>query len=151
MAVMRKYLVSFLCIVGFDVAARQEPARWKHSVKKISGRTYEVHLTATLKNGWHTYSQSTAAGGPAPTKISFQKNPLVVLAGSTREVGQLVQKHEEVFKVDVKYFSGKVDFVQVVTAKSAVKTTIAGTIEFMVCTDEQCLLPATVPFSVAIN
>ena len=71
--------------------------------------------------------------------------------GPVKEEGAMIQKHEEVFDVDVKSFSNKVDFVQVIKLKAAVKTSVSGTIEFMVCTDEQCLPPTTVPFTVAIN
>jgi thiol:disulfide interchange protein DsbD len=56
-----------------------------------------------------------------------------------------------VFGVDVKYFSGKVDFVQLVKLKSKAKTNFTGSVEFMVCNDQQCLPPATQKFSIALN
>jgi len=53
--------------------------------------------------------------------------------------------------VDVKYFSGKVDFVQLVKVKGNAKTNVTGSVEFMVCNDKQCLPPATEKFSIALN
>jgi thiol:disulfide interchange protein DsbD len=44
-----------------------------------------------------------------------------------------------------------VDFVQTVQVKSAVKTNFAGTVEFMVCNDHECLPPTDVPFTVSLG
>jgi hypothetical protein len=148
---MKKYalLLSFIVCV-FTVNA-QNPIAWNYSVKKIKDKTYEIHMTATLQNGWHTYSQSTPEGGPVPTSISFSKNPLVSLEGDVREDGKLQQKFEDVFGINVKYFSDKVDFVQTVKLKASAKTAVTGTIEYMLCTNEKCLPPAKVPFKVNIQ
>ena len=73
------------------------------------------------------------------------------MEGKTKEVGKIVSKYEEVFEGTVKYFEGKADFVQVIKLKASVKTTISGSIEYMACNDEQCLPPATVPFTISLN
>jgi thiol:disulfide interchange protein DsbD len=76
---------------------------------------------------------------------------LYALEGKVKENGNIIQKHEAVFGVDVKYFSGKVDFVQVVKMKSKARTNFSGSVEFMVCNDQECLPPATQHFSIALN
>lgn len=144
-----KKLFILLCTVSFVsvcAAQIQNPLTWTFTAKKINVTTFEVHLNAVISGKWHLYSQTTPDGGPVPTTISFSKNPLVILQGKVKEVGKLQQKHEPLFGVDVKQFGGMVDFVQVVKLKSPVKTTVAGTIEFMVCDDTQCLPPATQKF-----
>ena len=128
----------------------QDPVSWNYSVKKLRDKTFEIHLTATLQSGWHTYSQTTPPGGPVPTYISFTKNPLIIMNGNVREEGKLQKKYEDVFGIEVKYFSNKIDFVQQVTVKARAKTTVSGIIEYMVCTDERCLPPVTLPFKVVI-
>lgn len=127
------------------------PVEFTFSAKKISVNTYEVHITATLENNWHTYSQTTPSGGPVPTVIMFVKNPLVELVGKPKEIGKLEQHYEKIFWVDVKQFSDKVDFVQTVKIKKPIKTNISGTIEFMVCNDKECLPPTTNKFSIALQ
>ena len=74
---MPKYLLLLLFIsFGFCAAAQvQHPLSWSYTAKKIADKTYEIHLTATLQDGWHTYSQSTPDGGPLPTKVTITKNP----------------------------------------------------------------------------
>ena len=76
---------------------------------------------------------------------------MLTVDGAAKEVGKLEQKHEELFGVDVKQYSGKVDFVQKVKMKAAAKTSISGAVEFMVCNDKECLPPKTEKFSVALN
>jgi len=143
-----------VCVFVFTTAVRaqvQDPVKWSYSAKKISADTYEIHLTATVENGWHIYSQTTPEGGPVPTAINFTRNPLLSFDGTAKEVGKLEQRHEELFGVDVKQFSNKVDFVQKVKLKGSAKTSVNGTVEFMVCNDEQCLPPSTQKFSIALK
>jgi len=128
----------------------QNPVHWSFSAKKIKEGCYEVHLTATVDPPWHTYSQTTPDGGPLPTKISFSKNPLITPAGKTAEKGKLVTEHDKVFEVDVKYFDGDVDFVQVFNVKGNAHTAVNGRIEYMACKDQQCLSPQTIPFNIKL-
>lgn len=129
----------------------QQPVNWQCSAKKIGEKIYEIHLTPTVQAPWHIYSQHSPAGGPEPTSFVFNKNPLAVLEGKTKETGKIVSKYEEVFDITVKYFEGKIDFVQVVRLKAGMKTAVSGTVTFMACNDEQCLPPVTLPFSIKLE
>ena len=145
------FIFLFLCIGAASYSQVLNPVKWSFSSKKLDGSTYEIHLTATLDKGWHTYSQTTPEGGPLPTAINFTKNPLVNLEGSTKEVGKLEQHHEPLFGVNVKQFSEKVDYIQVVKVKGTANVTVAGTVESMACNDKQCLPPSTEKFSVSLK
>jgi thiol:disulfide interchange protein DsbD len=153
MPVMRKiFLLSVIVLISsFSFAQVKNPVKWTFSSKKINATTYEVHMSATLENGWHIYSQTTPDGGPVPTSIEFTKNPLLNLEGTATETGKLEQRHEELFGVDVKQYSGKVDFVQTVKIKGNVKTTLNGAIEFMTCNDHECLPPSKQQFSIPLK
>jgi len=149
---MKKSILLLSLILCFaNLVRAQSPYTWSFSAKKIADKTFEIHCVAEVSPPWHTYSQFTPDGGPLPTKFEFAKNPLYSLVGPAKENGKLVTKHEEVFDVDVKYFEGKVDFVQTVKMKGTAKTNLMGTVTFMVCNDEQCLPPTTQKFSVALN
>jgi hypothetical protein len=150
---MRKItLLILLLMAGYSAIAQiQNPVKWSYRLKKINVTTYEVHITATIDKGWHIYSQTTPDGGPVPTTIKFSKNPLVTLVGAAKETGKLEQRHEELFGVDVKQFSNSVSFVQTIKVKAAVKTSVAGSVEFMVCNDRECLPPTTNKFSIPIQ
>lgn len=129
----------------------KNPVKWAYSAKKIATGKYEIHMTATIEKGWHIYSQTTPDGGPVPTSFTFTKNPLVTMSGPVKEVGKLETHFEKLFDVNVKQFSDKVDFVQVVTVKNNVKTNVSGKVEYMLCDDKQCLPPASQQFSVSLN
>ena len=129
----------------------QTPVSWKYSATKLNEKTYEIKLTAAIQPGWHLYSQTTPDGGPLPTKINFNKNPLLNLDGVVKELGKMISKHEDVFDLVTKYYSDKVEFVQTINLKTKARTNITGTLEFMVCNDTQCLPPATLNFSVTID
>lgn len=151
---MRK--IAFLLILLIIIAGRvfsqvKDPVHWSFSSKKINETSFEISLTATLDPAWHIYSQTTPEGGPSATIISFTKNPLITLAGPVKELGKLEQKYEELFGVDVKQFSGKVVFVQVVRLKANAKTAVNGTIEFMTCNNRECLPPGTQKFSIILQ
>ncbi|MEO6188792.1 MAG: protein-disulfide reductase DsbD domain-containing protein [Ginsengibacter sp.] len=145
------FLAGFIFISIALSAQVLNPVTWNVSSKKIKDKTFEVRMTANLEKGWHIYSQTTPDGGPVPTSVEFVKNPLVNLQGKVKEVGKLEQRHEEIFGVDVKQFSNKVDFVQLVTLKSPIKTSANVSVEYMVCNDKQCLPPVTKKFSIALN
>jgi hypothetical protein len=150
---MKRMLALVITSLFIYAASAQvgNPYTWSYSAKKVNDNTYELHFRVDLNSPWHTYSQYTPDGGPVPTKFVFAKNPLYTLDGKVKENGSLMQKHEAVFGVDVKYFNGKVDFVQVVKLKTKAKTNFSGSVEFMVCNDQQCLPPATQQFSIALN
>jgi DsbC/DsbD-like thiol-disulfide interchange protein len=149
-----KRMVALFVFVSFSTISFSQvktPVKWNFSSKKIGASTYELHLTATLDHGWHTYSQTTPDGGPIATSIAFTQNPLVLIQGQSKEVGKMEQRHEDLFGVDVKQFSNKVDFVQTVKLKGKVKTSLNGTVEYMTCNDHECLPPTKEKFSVALQ
>lgn len=145
------FAILFVLACGLSFGQVVSPVSWTAVAKKIKDKVYELHITASINKGWHIYSQATPDGGPVPTVITFTKNPLFELDGKPNEVGKLEQHHEELFGVDVKQFSNKVDFVQVVKLKANVATSVDVAIEFMTCNDKQCLPPSTKKFTVALN
>jgi thiol:disulfide interchange protein DsbD len=147
------FVAAFLLLFSNFLFAQivKSPVEWTATSKKIADKTYEIHLTANINQGWHIYSQHTPEGGPVPTSISFTKNPLLTHQGNTKEIGKLEQRHEPLFGVDVKQFSNKVDFVQVVKLKANVKTSVDVSVDFMTCNDKLCLPPSTKKFTVALN
>lgn len=150
---MRKIIFLFFILSVSLMATAQikDPVEWAFSAKKINNEDYEIHMTARIDKGWHIYSQSTPEGGPVPTSFIFNKNPLVSLDDKTKEVGTLEKNFEPLFGVEVKQFSNRVDFVQKIKVKGAVKTAITGSVEFMVCNDKECLPPKTENFTIPIK
>lgn len=147
--------IVLLCVVSlfaFTVSGQLlEPVQWKFSSKKTGEKSYEVHLTAEMEYPWHIYSQYTEEGGPLPTTIVFKDSPAVKLKGKPGEKGDLIEKYEAVFMVDTRYYAGTVDFVQLVEVQKKGPATLEGSVTFMACTDEQCLVPQEVEFKIVLN
>jgi thiol:disulfide interchange protein DsbD len=76
---------------------------------------------------------------------------LITLVGKTIEKGKLTTYFDKNFKVDVKYFEGKADFVQIIKVKGKLKTNLSGEIESMICNDRTCMPPVTEKFNVLLN
>ncbi len=142
--------LSFL-LIGPAVAQSNKQVSWVWSAKKTGDRTYEVHMTATIGGDFHLYAQDAGGEGPIATSFTFSKSPLFTLNGTVRENGKIVQKYEDAWKHNVRYYERTVDFVQIVKLKSNVKTSLAGKVEFMVCNDHECLPPADIDIKVPIG
>ena len=149
---MKKIVFTFSIVMLFVAGQAQviNPVQWTYTARKIADKTYELHISATLGDKWHIYSQD-GGEGPVSTTFTFTKNPLVSLEGKTKESGKMKKVHEEAFGSDVRFYEKSVDFVQVVKLKGNVKTNVTGKVEFMVCNDRECLPPAEVEFKVNIG
>lgn len=151
---MKRLLLAFAAIAVFTISAnaQMDPVSWNFSAKKVSDKVYDVYMTANLKPGWHIYSQSQAKDAIAvPTEFSFTNNPLMTFAGKVKEVGKMEKFYDKALKVSANQYSQKVSFVQRVTLKANVKTTLAGTVEYQTCDDVKCLPPKKVPFKIPVG
>ncbi|MEO6404390.1 MAG: protein-disulfide reductase DsbD domain-containing protein [Ferruginibacter sp.] len=145
------FLLTILSTFFFAANAQIEnPVQWSYTAKKISDKNYELHITATLDNKWHIYSQN-AGDGPEPTVLSFDKNPLVKLDGKVQEKGKMEKEYDNNFKSELRFFSHTVDFVQKIKLKSTASTLVKGSISYMVCNDKKCLPPKEVPFTLKLS
>ena len=144
-------LSAFAALISIAASAQSnKEVKWTYSAKKIADKTYEVHIIASINGNYHMYAQN-AGDGPISTSFTFTKNPLLALDGKPKEVGKMKKIYEDAFKSEVKFYEKSVEFVQKLKVKGAVKTKLAGKVEFMVCNDKQCLPPAEVDFSVNIG
>lgn len=158
---MRNYIfIVFFFAAGFTTSAQifdqeesgiQNPVTWKAAVEKKSDSIYELVFTALLEPGWHLYSQEEVeAGGPLPTEFSFDsESENYELVGETIEPDG-VALFDPVFEMDIKYFEDEVEFVQTIKVEPGKKPTVEASVFFMVCDEEQCLAPETVPFTLSL-
>ncbi|TCC97458.1 protein-disulfide reductase DsbD N-terminal domain-containing protein [Pedobacter psychroterrae] len=147
-----KNLFLFAVALLFSFSASSQilkPVKWSYVSKKISKNEAIVVLKATLDEGWHLYSQNMADGGPIKTTFSFAPSKTYTLVGKTIEP-KPITKFEKTFDMNVSYFEKTALFQQKVKFTGA-NPVVKGTVEFMVCDDQQCLPPETVEFSVQLD
>jgi thiol:disulfide interchange protein DsbD len=140
-----------LLLFGFSASAQVNPVSWTFTAKKLDDKTYELHMTANIQNGWHLYSQQQPEDAIAiPTGFKLNKNPLVATEGSIKELGKMEKFHDEKLDLSANQYAGKVDFVQVVKLRGQAKTNVSGSVTYQTCDDKRCLPPKTVTFSISL-
>ena len=120
-----------------------EPVKWATSVEKISDTEFVLVSTATIKEGWHLYSQDVPQGGPIPTTFSYDNanNTFKTIDKTLEKDGHIVD--DPVFQMKIKFFDKTAVFKQKVELSEEINT-INGFVEFMVCDDTRCLPPTEV-------
>jgi hypothetical protein len=144
------FLLFISCFTQLVNAQIKDPVAWTFEAKKKNADTYELVITANVPKPWHMYSQNMPSGGPVPTKVVFNNNPLVKKIGTTKEMGKLEKINDKIFGMEVQFFSGKVVYMQQVKVKPGIKTNMVGYVNYMVCDDEQCLPPTKKQFDIKL-
>jgi|SRR5436190_16721512 len=149
---MKRLFVFVVVSFTMFILHGQSPVSWNFTSKKISDKTFEVHITADIQSGWHLYSQDQPDDAIAiPTSVKFNNNPLLQPDGKIKEVGKMEKFNDKTLGISANQYSEKVDFVQVVKLKSTAKTNVSGTVQFQTCNDKKCLPPKTVAFDIALK
>ena len=149
----RNFIFTFLLIIlkGDLVAQVMDPVKISYSSKIISSSKIEVHTTFDIESHWHVYAQEQPKNSIIiPTKIKFNKNPLVEFQGSPHELGKKEFVKEKDLNISNYVYAGRVDFVEVLLMKQKRKTNITGSLIYQVCSENQCLRPTTVNFIVPL-
>lgn len=145
-------LLVTLLLPSLLMAQRPDPVHWNYSVQKTATDSLQVHMTATIEEGWHVYAQIQPEDAIAiPTKVVFAKNPLVILSGKTKETGTKEIYEDKTAGIVQYQYGGKVDFIQSIVLKVKVKTNITGSITYQACTGEMCLPPKTIAFTITLD
>ena len=146
---MKKIALTFvgLCIMVVSFGQILNPVRFSYSAEKKGVNEYVIHIRTKVDPTWHIYSIYNPDGGAQATVLNFEK---VKPVGKAREAGAMKVVFEKEFNVNQKYFESNVDFMQTVRVPAGAKS-VAGTIEYMVCNNRQCLPPKTVAFDVALR
>ena len=147
--------LSVLILVFFSALgsrAQLNPVTWSFSAKKVADKTYEIHMKATIQDGWHLYSQKQPDDAIAiPTAFTIRANPLFKPDGKIKEIGKMELMKDAALGLSANQYSRTVDFVQKIKLKNIAKTNFSGNVEYQTCDDKKCLPPKTVNFNVAIK
>lgn len=141
---MKKRLFAFLffftgCLFALN-AQVENPARWTFSQKNLGNSEYELILKAELAPGWTVYSMYTPEGGPMATTVTLtEAGKGVELIGKAEE-NEPHKKYDDIFGVDVWYFSGEFVIRQKVKVTDASVASVKGNIEYQVCQEGQCVM-----------
>ncbi|MBQ4376841.1 MAG: thioredoxin family protein [Bacteroidales bacterium] len=130
-------------------AQQVNPAHWTFSAEKATAESAELCFTVQLNSGWHIYSTRSENGGPIATDFSFTKTADYSLNGGISEP-KPHEAYDEIFKVTVRDFSGKVTFRQKIKRNTSKAFDAKGTVTFQLCNDGQCIPPEDLEFTISV-
>ena len=132
------------------VAQIIEPIKWSFDSKQ-EGREVELLFIADIEKDWHLYDTYLPEGGPIATQVVFEDSTLFEFAGELEKSPQPVEKYDEIFMMNLRFFSNEATLTQKVRLKSDEPVTIKGYVLFMGCDDEMCLPPNEAEFTFTFN
>jgi thiol:disulfide interchange protein DsbD len=137
---MKKILsIAFILISINAFSQVLDPVKWSFSVNKISETEAELIFKAKIDDKWHLYSQFLDEGGPIPTSFNIKDDKNFKKVGKTSETPKPESVYDEMFAMNVKYFSKKATFTQKIKLTTNKAFNISGTIDYMVCDDGRCI------------
>ncbi|WP_299125104.1 cytochrome c biogenesis protein CcdA [uncultured Tenacibaculum sp.] len=145
-----KNLFAFLLLFTISFGVKGQifnPIKWKTKVEKTSESKYKLKAEAIIEQGWTLYSQEVPQGGPIPTTFTYDdEGGKIKLLGNTSEPkGKL--KFTKLFNeegMSIKSFAIKAVFEQDIKLVDSQIKKVNAFVEFIACTDEQCLPPKEV-------
>ena len=127
-----------------------EPVKWLFDSKQ-NGKEVELSFIAVIDEGWYLYDTDLPEGGPIATEIVFEDSSLFISVDELFKNPQPVEKFDNAFQLNVRYFSNKVTLTQKIQLLTDEPIVIEGYILFMSCNDEICLAPSEAQFSFSFN
>ncbi len=137
---MRKFLLILLLVLGANTNLRSQEntITWKTAIVKESDTAYTLVFTASLKEGWHLYSQFLPEGGPLATEFTFKnENKAYELIGDVLE-SETHKAYEEIFEMETSYFEKEAVFKQRIKILSTDLASIELIAAYQTCDDQAC-------------
>lgn len=129
----------------------QNPLKWAFDSKDVGNGQFDLIFTATIEDGWTTYSMFTDENaGPVPTALTFKDGPHFRRLGKPIESGNKHTAFDKIFGVELTKFKHTAVYTQRVQVLDATKP-ISGYVTAMVCNDESCLPPKDFDFSIKLS
>ena len=138
---MKKILFLLTLVMSqFGIAQILDPVEWTTTVKQINETEYELTMEAFIEPGWHLYAQEIPEGGPIATEFVYEGEGTVFNKIGEAVEGEGHTEFDQIFEMNIKYFSDYAQFKQRVKFSGAVSS-IQGYVTYMVCDDSRCLPP----------
>ncbi len=135
----KKILTLFSAVLFVAVAHSQvvEPVQLKYQIKRQGEDHAELIIKAKIDKGWLLYGQNFEDGGPIKMSIKFEPNKNYLIMGKVAEYPEPTKIHDEIFDIDVQYYTGWVTFIQDIHLnKLDTPLNIKMTLEGQACSEE---------------
>lgn len=133
-------LSAFILASGFLSAQVINPASWEFSTRELGNGKVDLIFKATIQEPWHMYGLHIPEGGPIATAINFNGTAGFRVVGEPQQSPEPEIVDDQIFNMQLELHSGTVTFTQQIERTSDDNIIIEGTIEYMTCSDMQCVL-----------
>lgn len=134
-----KILSIILLLFGSGISTTQHPSvTWTVLARPSGMQEFTIDIKASLRPGWHIYSQYLSEGGPIPTLIIFDHSEDYIPFGHATESGDPVRFYDSLYEMEITRYLQQVSFRQKIKIINAVNS-IHGVIEYMTCNEYVCI------------
>jgi hypothetical protein len=130
-------LIIFSLFINFKSHAQiVDPVKWSSSIKELGNGEALLVFEASIVSKWHLYSQFFPEGGPIRLSFRFEPSSAYELVGKVTENPKPKLEHDDVFEIDVQFFTGKATFSQKIKILSEKDFKVKAELEGQACSDE---------------
>jgi hypothetical protein len=150
------YIVGLMIVCGVAVPTHavsqqgDEPVKWNFTTVRLNDQEARIFFTANIAPGWYIYSQFIKSHCVMPTTFQFMPDQTYELKGEVREESTPLTGCNNFFGIDLARYITSAVFSQDISMITT-NTTIKGKIAFMGCSDNRCLLPQEIEFSLDVR
>jgi thiol:disulfide interchange protein DsbD len=117
-----------------------KPVKWAFSTRQIDNEQIDLLFKATITSPWHMYGLNIAEGGPIPTSINFSGKKGFEIIGKPTQSPKPEIVDDKIFNMKLELHNGQVTYTQRIKKTQHDSIFITGTLEYMTCSDMQCVL-----------
>lgn len=141
---MRRFFLSLIAILTFSAASAQiTTTSWSYEQKDNGDGTVDLIFKAEIVSPWYIYSSDSLGKGPLPTTLELKGINGYEVAGTLRDGGEAVVKHDKAFNIDVKVFHNNAVFIQTIKKLTDSTIVVEGTLSWQTCNGGECLMDET--------
>ncbi|MBO5933062.1 MAG: thioredoxin family protein [Bacteroidaceae bacterium] len=112
--------------------------------KELNADTLTISFNLSIANGWHVYSTNLEGKGPTQAEMVIDSISGAMAIDGLQFEGEEQEKFDNLFDMQVRYFSNNVRFVQRYLVED--NYYIEGALQYGACDDESCLPPQKCEF-----
>ncbi len=142
-------VLAFLLSTNLNFGQGNQSVMWLFKADPISRNEMIFTAKASVAPSWHLYSQYIKEGGPQPTRFIFEPSDEYVRIGKTEEKGTQTKFYDDIYEMEIVWYSNEVSFLQRVKLNQPV-TAIKGKVEYMTCNNAVCI-PEMQEFSINVR
>lgn len=133
-------LLSLLTFVQLSFGQVVKPVKWTFSWKQVDATQTDLIFKATINSPWHMYGLNIPEGGPIPTSINFEEPKGFTTVGKPMQSPKPEVVDDKIFNMKLELHGKEAIFTQRIKKTVTDSIIITGLLEYMTCSDMQCVL-----------